>query len=57
LFKEGSRFGLGFLGEEVYVESRVDWEGMCGDYHSKGSIVGNSRGLLESEFVNSREGG
>ena len=41
----------------MYVGSGVDWEGMCGEYHLEGSNVGNSRGLLESEFVTSREGG
>ena len=48
---------MGVWGEEVYVGSIVDWEGMCGEYHVEGSNVGNSRGLLESEFVTSREGG
>ena len=41
LFKEGSGFGLGVSSEEVYVGSRVDWEGMCGEYHLEGSNVGN----------------
>ena len=44
-------------GEEVYVGSWVDWEWICGEYLSEGSNVGNSRGLLESKFVNSRTGG
>ena len=48
---------MGVSGEEVYVGSGVDWEGMCGEYHPKGSNDGNSRGLLESEFVTSHEGG
>ena len=56
-FKEGSRFGLGVSGEEVYVISWVDWEGIWVEYHSKGSKVGNSRGLLESEPSTSRGGG
>ena len=56
-FKEGSGFGLGVLGEEVYVGSGVDWDGMCGEYHPEGLNVGNSRGLLESEFLTSYEGG
>ena len=50
-FKVESGFGLGVLGEEVYVGLGVDWEGMCGEYLPEGSNVGNSRGLLESEFV------
>ncbi|CAF4451667.1 unnamed protein product, partial [Adineta steineri] len=56
-FKEEYGFGLGVSGEEVYVGSGVDWEGTCGEYHLEGSNVGNSIGLLESEFVTSREGG
>ena len=41
----------------MYVGSGVEWEEMCGEYLPEGSNVGNSRGLLESEFVTSREGG
>jgi hypothetical protein len=48
---------LGVLGEEVYVGSCVDWEEIWVEYHPKGSKVGNSRGLLESESLTSREGG
>ena len=57
LFKEESRLGLGVSGEEVYVGSRVVWEGMCGEYLPEGSNVGNSRGLFESELLTSCEGG
>ena len=55
--KEESGFRLGVSGEEVYVGLELDSEGMCGEYHSEGSNVGNSIGLLESEFVTSCEGG
>ena len=48
---------LGVSGEEVYVGARVDQEGMCGEYLPKGSCVGNSKGLFESELLTSHEGG
>ena len=41
LFKEESRFGSGVSGEEVYVISGVDWEGIYGEYRSEGSKVRN----------------
>ena len=50
LFKEESGFGLGVLGEEVYVGSGVVWEGMCGEYLPERSKVGNSRGLSEVDL-------
>ena len=43
MFKEESGLGLGVSGEEVYVGSGVDWEGMCGEYHPEGSNVVNSK--------------
>ena len=45
------------MGEEVYVASGVEWEGMRGEYLPEGSNVGNSRGLFESELLTSHEGG
>ena len=57
MFKQESGFGLEVSGEEVYVGSVVDWEGMCGEYRMEGSNVANSIGLLESEFVTSHEAG
>jgi hypothetical protein len=30
-FKQEFGFGSGFSGEEVYVGSKVDWEGICGE--------------------------
>lgn len=57
MIKEESRFSLKVSGEEVYVGSGVDWEEMCRDYLPKGLNVGNSRGLFQSEFVTSQEGG
>ena len=56
-FKEGFGFGLGVSGEEIYVRSMVDLEGIWVEYHLEGLNVGYSRGLLESEFVTSCEGG
>ena len=46
--KEESGLGLEVSGEELYVGSRVDWEGMCGEYLPEGLNVGNSRGLFKS---------
>ena len=57
LFKEGSGFDLGVSSEEVYVRSTVDWEGIWVEYRTEGSNVGNSRGLLDSDYVTSCEGG
>ena len=56
-FKEESEFRLGVSGEEVYVGSGMVWEGMCGEYLPEGSNVGNSRGLLENDFVTLHEDG
>ena len=57
MFEEDSRLGFGVLGEEVYVGSGVDREGKLGVYLPEGSYVGNAKGLFESDFLVSSEGG
>ena len=56
-FEEESGLGMGVLGEEVYVGSRVDQEGMCGVYLPEGSYLGNAKGLFKSDLLVSSEGG
>ena len=56
-FKEESGLGFRVSSEEAYAGSGVDREGKFGVYLLKGSYVGNAKGLFESDFLVSHEGG
>ena len=56
-FNEESWFGLRVSGEEVYLGSRVDWEGICGEYLPEGLKGGNPRGFFETKSFTSHDGG
>ena len=56
-FEGDSGLGFGVSGEEVYVGSGVDREGVFRVYLPERSYVGNSKVLFERDLLVSREGG